>query len=123
MLCSPPPAMRGLVRQGITTAVFLGAFGLFAAARAGDDLLDEEPTTSEATEAGQAERASPGDTAPVSDEAVGSEAAKQHAQLFVETKYPSATVCRTCHPEHYREWAMSQHAYSQISPTLQAMQG
>ena len=51
------------------------------------------------------------------------EAAKAHKQLFVENRYPSATVCRTCHPDQYREWSMSQHSYSQLSPVLQAMQG
>ena len=51
------------------------------------------------------------------------EAAKAHQQLFVENRFPSATVCRTCHPDQYREWSVSQHAYSQLSPVLQAMQG
>jgi hypothetical protein len=51
------------------------------------------------------------------------DAAKAHQQLFVENRYPSATVCRTCHPDQYREWSMSQHSYSQLSPVLQAMQG
>jgi nitrate/TMAO reductase-like tetraheme cytochrome c subunit len=56
-------------------------------------------------------------------EAVEQEAARAHKQLFVENRFPSATVCRTCHPDQYREWAMSQHAYAQLSPVLQAMQG
>lgn len=50
-------------------------------------------------------------------------AERVHAALFAENRFPSATVCRTCHPDHYREWSVSQHAYSQISPMLQAMQG
>jgi nitrate/TMAO reductase-like tetraheme cytochrome c subunit len=50
-------------------------------------------------------------------------AAEEHAKLFAETKYPSATTCRTCHPDHYREWSVSPHAYAQLSPVFNAMQG
>lgn len=49
-------------------------------------------------------------------------AAAEHAKLFVENKYPSAATCRTCHPNHYREWSVSPHAYAQISPVFNAMQ-
>lgn len=66
-----------------------------------------------------------GDAAPPppEPEVVDQAAARAHAELFVEDTYPSATVCRTCHPDHYREWSISQHSYAQISPVLQAMQG
>jgi len=57
------------------------------------------------------------------EETVDRQAAEAHSKLFVEDAYPSATVCRTCHADHYREWSISQHSYSQISPVLQAMQG
>jgi len=57
------------------------------------------------------------------DKLVESDVEKAHKQLFVESRFPSAAVCRTCHAEHYREWAMSQHSYAQLSPVLQAMQG
>jgi hypothetical protein len=73
----------------------------------GDELLTGEPPPAEAPAA----------------EAVGQDAAKEHQQLFAESRFPSATVCRTCHPEQYRQWAMSQHSYAQLSPVLQAMQG
>jgi cytochrome c554/c'-like protein len=66
------------------------------------------------------------ETTPAVSQASGvaeSDAAKAHQQLFVENRFPSATVCRTCHPDQYREWSMSQHSYSQLSPVLQAMQG
>ncbi|HWF17957.1 MAG TPA: multiheme c-type cytochrome [Verrucomicrobiae bacterium] len=46
----------------------------------------------------------------------------EHAKLFVENKYPSAATCRTCHPNHYREWSVSAHAYAQISPVFNAFQ-
>lgn len=39
-----------------------------------------------------------------------------HEKLFAENKYPSAATCATCHPKHYKEWSVSQHAYSQLSP-------
>ncbi|HEX3800084.1 MAG TPA: multiheme c-type cytochrome [Verrucomicrobiae bacterium] len=42
----------------------------------------------------------------------------EHARLFVESKYPSAATCRTCHPNHYREWSVSAHAYAQLSPVF-----
>lgn len=44
------------------------------------------------------------------------QAAKDHQALFVESRYPSATTCKTCHPKHYKEWSVSQHAYAQLSP-------
>ena len=44
-----------------------------------------------------------------------------HAATFVDDPFPSAEKCRNCHPGHYREWSMSQHAYSQISPIFGAM--
>ncbi|MDP6358632.1 MAG: multiheme c-type cytochrome [Planctomycetota bacterium] len=43
--------------------------------------------------------------------------------MFLENKFPSATTCRTCHPTHYREWSVSQHAYAQLSPIFNAMHG
>lgn len=35
--------------------------------------------------------------------------------------YPSASECKQCHPDHYREWAVSPHAYAQMSPVFNAM--
>ena len=45
-----------------------------------------------------------------------------HQALFAEDRYPSAATCRTCHPDHYREWSVSPHAYAQISPVFNSMQ-
>ncbi|MGI9407581.1 MAG: multiheme c-type cytochrome [Hyphomicrobiaceae bacterium] len=45
-----------------------------------------------------------------------STANSDHLKLFVENRYPSAATCGVCHPKHYREWSVSQHAYAQLSP-------
>lgn len=37
--------------------------------------------------------------------------------------YPSATECAECHPTQYRQWSVSQHAYAQLSPVFNTMQG
>jgi len=50
------------------------------------------------------------------DRDVAARAAAEHANLFAESNYPSAATCGTCHPKHYKEWAVSQHAYAQLSP-------
>ncbi|MCB9398738.1 MAG: NapC/NirT family cytochrome c [Acidobacteria bacterium] len=47
----------------------------------------------------------------------------EHAALFTEQRYPSANTCATCHPDHFREWSVSPHAYAQLSPVFNAMQG
>ncbi len=48
---------------------------------------------------------------------------EQHTQLFDTNRYPSAQDCRPCHERHYREWSVSSHAYAQVSPVFNAMQG
>ncbi len=45
-----------------------------------------------------------------------------HAALFTENRFPSATTCGTCHPRHFKEWAVSQHSYAQLSPAYMALQ-
>ncbi|MDP6389758.1 MAG: multiheme c-type cytochrome, partial [Alphaproteobacteria bacterium] len=50
---------------------------------------------------------------------VGAEAA--HEALFGESRFPSAATCGTCHPEQYKEWSVSQHSYSQLSPVYMAI--
>ena len=49
-------------------------------------------------------------------EAVGKDAEAAHEALFAESRFPSAGTCGTCHPKQYKEWSVSQHAYSQLSP-------
>ncbi len=52
-----------------------------------------------------------------------------HTALYAEAagdedaRYPSANTCQTCHPDHYREWSVSSHAYAQLSPVFNAMHG
>lgn len=49
---------------------------------------------------------------------------RAHLQVFqIEDRYPSANACATCHPNHYREWSVSPHAYSQMSPVFNAFHG
>ncbi len=44
-----------------------------------------------------------------------------HANCYVDDPFPSATKCGKCHPQHYREWSVSSHAYAQLSPVFNAM--
>jgi len=44
-----------------------------------------------------------------------------HADLFKNDCFPSAKKCATCHPQHFREWSVSPHAYAQLSPVFNAM--
>lgn len=50
------------------------------------------------------------------------EKAAAHQQIFLEDRYPPAAKCASCHPKHYKEWSVSQHAYAQLSPVYMAMQ-
>ncbi|CAN5502097.1 hypothetical protein BH23VER1_BH23VER1_30140 [soil metagenome] len=38
--------------------------------------------------------------------------------LESEKRFPSAATCAQCHPDHYREWSVSAHAYAQVSPVF-----
>lgn len=44
-----------------------------------------------------------------------------HNALLSKSPFPSAAQCQTCHPDQYREWSASPHAYAQISPVFNAM--
>ena len=48
-------------------------------------------------------------------------AQEAHQEVFGEQRFPSATACAPCHPDHYREWSVSAHAYAQMSPVFNAM--
>ena len=61
-------------------------------------------------------------TAPAT-EATPKSADEEHEALFLENRFPAATTCATCHPDHYREWSVSPHAYAQMSPVFNAMHG
>ena len=49
-------------------------------------------------------------------------ATAEHEKLFLESRYPSANTCATCHRKQYEEWSVSQHAYAQLSPIYMAFQ-
>ena len=38
------------------------------------------------------------------------------AQALADRLYPSARVCAECHPNQYRQWSNSSHAYANLSP-------
>ena len=46
-----------------------------------------------------------------------------HNAIMLEDRFPSANTCATCHPDHFREWSVSSHAYAQMSPVFNAMHG
>jgi len=77
-----------------------------------DPLLEPESAPTSNAEGG----------AQIDDETADS-SENAHAALFLENRFPSATTCKTCHPRHFEEWAVSQHAYAQISPVFNAMHG
>ncbi|HEY3568269.1 MAG TPA: multiheme c-type cytochrome [Thermoanaerobaculia bacterium] len=39
-----------------------------------------------------------------------------HAKALADTLYPSARVCGECHPNQYKQWSLSSHAYANLSP-------
>ncbi len=44
-----------------------------------------------------------------------------HADILARDPFPSAKTCAKCHPQHFREWSVSPHAYAQLSPVFNAM--
>jgi hypothetical protein len=79
-----------------------------------DDLLDDllgDPTTPVSAAPKRADR---------NAKAVDEEADEAHSQLFLENKFPSATTCAKCHPQHFEEWSVSPHGYALISPNFNA---
>jgi hypothetical protein len=61
-------------------------------------------------------------TAVQAESAQGSKTSDPHEVMDMESIYPSAKTCAACHPKQYSEWAVSQHAYAQMSPIYMAMQ-
>ena len=60
---------------------------------------------------------------PLTEEAIRRLADSAHVAIYTEERFPSANECATCHPDHYREWSVSQHAYAQMSPVFNALHG
>jgi len=73
----------------------------------GDDLLLDES-------GGETKKAASEPVPKVKKKSASSDA--DHLNLFTEARFPSANSCAACHPKHYKEWAVSQHAYAQLSP-------
>ena len=83
--------------------------------------LSAAPTGAESTApAAEAQLAQTSPEKGAGDE-VGRKALEAHEALFAEKRYPSASTCKVCHPKQYREWSVSQHAYSQLSPIYLAL--
>ncbi len=61
---------------------------------------------------------------PETKEAAANElkGAEEHAALFKVSEFPSALQCAVCHPVQFRQWAVSQHAYGELSVIFQAFQ-
>lgn len=49
-------------------------------------------------------------------------AKEDHQKLLKDAEFTSAQNCRKCHPVHFDQWSMSQHAYAQLSPIYMSMQ-
>ncbi len=64
-----------------------------------------------------------GELSPRAEARFWSRSDSAHQQVFLEDRFPSANTCATCHPDHFREWSVSQHAYAQMSPVFNAMHG
>ena len=65
----------------------------------------------------------PDEDAPLSEEAIRQLSDSAHLAVFLDDRFPSANECATCHPGHFREWSVSQHAYAQMSPVFNALHG
>lgn len=96
---------------------------LFADDNNDDELFGDEDTSSDEDLFGadDAEGASSG-TGEIDAHSEIDAAGASHLALFTEERYPSANTCKTCHETHYKQWAVSQHSYAQLSPVYMAMQ-
>ncbi|HIK83076.1 MAG: multiheme c-type cytochrome, partial [bacterium] len=76
----------------------------------GDDLLDD-----------LLETVKPSENSP-DRQTVVDHSREEHEKIFANNDFPSANKCAKCHPKQYREWSVSQHAYSQLSPLMVSLQ-
>ena len=84
-----------------------------------DELLDKDDLLLD-TDKKDAAKPEKKDEKEKEDVVKGAKAA--HEALFTESRFPSATTCGDCHPKHYREWSVLQHAYAQMSPGFNVAQ-
>lgn len=115
----------------LTTIVFAGVFVISSHAAAKERWLESPFQSIQVAEVNPADNGAVSSTseteANLTSEAAETDdeeksAADAHAALFTESRFPSATTCGTCHPRHFKEWAVSQHAYAQLSPMFMALQ-
>lgn len=110
----------------LSVGILAACAGLGFAPRLGaagdDDLLGDKPAAAKPDDdLGDAPIvAAPKAAAP--REMTAQQASDEHARLFTEGRFPSATTCAVCHPDQFREWSVSSHAYAQLSPVFNAMQ-
>jgi cytochrome c553 len=108
-------AVVGLTTVGVAADGAHSVSGVQVAAKDDLLLLEPAPKAKPKAESIGAKDASKGKDEPV-------DAKQAHASLFTESRFPSATTCGTCHPQHFEEWAVSQHSYAQLSPAYMALQ-
>ncbi len=122
---------NAICAASLAVTVLAGVFAASSEATAKESWLEGQFLTTQVAEAKSAAKvpmSPPAETAatttPVAAETDDEEktAADAHAALFTESRFPSATTCGTCHPRHFKEWAVSQHAYAQLSPMYMALQ-
>ncbi len=101
----------------------------FLVAQLGGGLLQGPPPSKGAPVFGAQPQQQPGAAQPaqpaqpaMSKEEAEKLAAKEHAALLTESRYPNATSCGTCHPREFSQWSVSQHSYAQLSPPFMALQ-
>src|SRR6185436_1317119 len=46
-----------------------------------------------------------------------------HAWDVGNSQYPSARMCGKCHPNQFKEWSVSSHAYASVSPMFNKFEG
>ncbi|MEW4486753.1 multiheme c-type cytochrome [Thalassoglobus sp. JC818] len=95
--------------------VALAVFATVDIARAQDVAAENARWSSQSLE--EADLVSVADHSQVLNQAVDC----AHSELFRCDPYPSAKACAKCHPQHFREWSVSPHAYAQLSPVFNAM--
>lgn len=106
------------IRRSVVFLLLAG--GLLSVMLAGGSWASSAPLDTPPT-AEADETAGPLAGGPLAGGPLGADA--EHEQLFLENRFPSATTCATCHPDHFREWSVSPHAYAQMSPVFNAMHG
>ena len=95
----------GLLAAGLSLIASLGAGGLMTACSSGTEPIASPRMVS---------------AGPLQSQ---EDANAMHAKVFAENGYPTAAQCGECHQNHFKEWSVSPHAYAQISPVFNAMQG